>query len=223
MSAAEVWILRPFQQCPFGKVFLMEYSPIFPNIPKYSWIFPNIPWYWNWKGDYDRSRFLLKHLAAWQWAWLTEREGREGGEQSWKMLPHKIWFCLIVRNVENLHFYPPFKNLALPEYLVKYIFKASKYFLSLMSIVVHCNPLLSIIVHCYPLLSIVVIHCRYHRLPPDGAVIGIFWLLLRMFWLNHSCVLKQFFGKIFYPNTSQRKLTNWGPGNLYIVMLYIPA
>ena len=45
-------------------------------------------------------------------------------------------------------------------------------------------------------------HHGYHRLPPDGAVIGTFWILLRIhvlnqnFWLNHSCVLRQFLGKI---------------------------
>ena len=49
---------------------------------------------------------------------------------------------------------------------------------------------------CCPVLSIVVIHCGYQRLPLDGAVIGTFWKLLRMFWLNHSCVLRQFFGQI---------------------------
>ena len=32
----------------------------------------------------------------------------------------------------------------------------------------------------------------YHRLPLDGAVIGTFWILLRMFWLNHNCVLSRF-------------------------------
>ena len=49
----------------------------------------------------------------------------------------------------------------------------------LLSIVVHCPvhccPLLSIIIHCCPLLSIVVIHCGYHRLALDGAVIGVFF------------------------------------------------
>ena len=44
----------------------------------------------------------------------------------------------------------------------------------LFSIVVLCYPFLSIVIHCYSLLSIVVIHCRYHRLPLDGAVIGTF-------------------------------------------------
>ena len=68
--------------------------------------------------------------------------------------------------------------------------------------------------------------CWYQRLSLDGAVIGTFeycsacsdwttavfwgnsktasrwrchwnfWILLRMFWLNHSCVLRQFFDKI---------------------------
>ena len=55
-------------------------------------------------------------------------------------------------------------------------------------------PLLSIVIHCCPLLSIVV-HCCY-PLPLDGTVIGTCWILLCncMFWLNHSCVLRQFFG-----------------------------
>ena len=44
----------------------------------------------------------------------------------------------------------------------------------LLSIVVHCYPLLSIGIHCYPSLSFIVIHCGYHRLPLDDAVIGIF-------------------------------------------------
>ena len=46
-------------------------------------------------------------------------------------------------------------------------------------IVVHCYPLLSIVVHCYPSVHIVVIHCGYHRLPLDGAVIGTFLILLQ--------------------------------------------
>ena len=56
---------------------------------------------------------------------------------------------------------------------------------------VHCCLLLPIVVHCvhcYPLLSIVVIHCGYHRLPLDGAAIGTFWILLPIFWLNHSFI-----------------------------------
>ena len=65
----------------------------------------------------------------------------------------------------------------------------------LLSHVVSCCP--SIVIHCCsllsscPLLSIVLIHCRSHRLPLDGAAIATFWTLLRVFWLNHSCVLRQ--------------------------------
>ena len=54
-----------------------------------------------------------------------------------------------------------------------------------LAIAAHCWPLLSIIIHCCPLLSI-------DRLPPDGT----FWILLRMCWMNYSCVLRQFLGKI---------------------------
>ena len=38
-----------------------------------------------------------------------------------------------------------------------------------------------IVVHCCSWLSIVVIHCGYHRLAPDGAVIETCLILLRMF------------------------------------------
>ena len=48
-----------------------------------------------------------------------------------------------------------------------------------------CCPLFSIVVHCWALLSIVVIHCGYHRLPLDGAVIGTFWIrMLRQMWMK---------------------------------------
>ena len=50
-----------------------------------------------------------------------------------------------------------------------------------------------------------------HVAPPDGAVIGTFEILLRMFWLNHSCVLRQFLGKINnfwrYPMFSKQSTT----------------
>ena len=52
-----------------------------------------------------------------------------------------------------------------------------------MSIVVHCCPFLSTVVHCCPLLSIVVNCC------PLLSIVAHCWILLRMFWLNHSCVL----------------------------------
>ena len=55
----------------------------------------------------------------------------------------------------------------------------------LLSVVVHCFQLLSIVIHCYPVLSIVI----------HSAVIETFWMLLCMIRLNHSCVLRQFFGK----------------------------
>ena len=66
----------------------------------------------------------------------------------------------------------------------------------LLSVVVQCFPLLSIVIHSCPMLSIAVIHCRYHKLLLDGAVIATFLILLCMFWLNHRCVLRQFFGQI---------------------------
>ena len=47
---------------------------------------------------------------------------------------------------------------------------------------------------CCLLLSI-AFHCCY-PLPLDGAVIETFLMLLCMFWLNHSCFLRQFFCKI---------------------------
>ena len=57
--------------------------------------------------------------------------------------------------------------------------------------IIHCYSFLTIVVHCcYPLwISKTACRWRCH---------WNFLILLRMFWLNHSCVLRQFWDKINY-------------------------
>ena len=100
---------------------------------------------------------------------------------------------------------------------------------SLLSIVVHCCLLLSIVIHSYSLLSI-VIHCFPLLLSTADIIDASRWCchfrIICMFWLNHSCVLRQFLDKIDYcwQSIQSTTITHSFPKNrkwCYFLWMYI--